>query len=275
MGASQSVMTPLQSFESQLVVIGGYNHNLCCRPFDDLHPGRACWWLCPGCCGPENRPPQGPQFDAAMNNGPLRQLLDEAKYLIGSARGECCGLCPCPSNYEAQALLNSQWTPRANAMLAPFGLRVRVDAWTEITYSGDGRPHKTEYLMIRFMAGPPAALLNAIEMERAMMTGMGAVVVLSGAPKIEYAPQQQFAVQSPVHGGFAQPGMQVAPMGMQPQLYYGGGAPSGYQQAAVVPMGYAQQGAQPPQQFFQPQPQQQPQQQLQQTQYYASAPGGY
>ena len=42
-------------------------------------------------------------------------------------------------------------------------------------------------------------------------------------------------------------------------------------------MGYAQQGAQPPQQFFQPQPQpqQQPQQQLQQTQYYASAPGGY
>ena len=78
--------------------------------------------------------------------------------------------------------------------------------------------------MIRFMAGPPAALLNAIEMERAMMTGMGAVVVLSGAPKIEYAPQQQFAVQSPVHGGFAQPGMQVAPMGMPPQLYYGGGA---------------------------------------------------
>ena len=283
MGAGNSApVSNMQQWESQLTMVGAYNDNLCCAPLHSLHPGSCCYRVC-GCGGPDMRPPAGPLWEAALHGSPLRQLLDEARCIVEGAPGDCCGACPCPDNYAAQALLNSQWTPRANEQLAPFGLRARVDAWTVVSYNDKGERSETKYLMIRFLAGSPAVLRQLVEMDRAMATG-GAVVlaggpvavsVVSGEPKLPgaygqqpqqlymqqqqqqqpYMQQQQpqyMAAQGPAYYGGGAPAYVPPGAAQQPQPYYAGapsyqqqlaGGAPGYQQQQAVPMGFEHSGA--------------------------------
>ena len=177
MGGSSSKPSPaaarLEELQASgaLQMVGGVSHNLCCAPCDSMYSGRQCYWLCdaPGCpcpAGAESRPPEGAEWERAQA-GPLPALLAEARAIIAQSRGRCCCcLCPCPNNYIAQRnLMDSGWTARANAQLAPIGLRVRVDAWTETTSDGRGGTTRTDYLMLRFLRGAQGVLLESQALE--------------------------------------------------------------------------------------------------------------
>jgi hypothetical protein len=204
--------------EAELQFVGAISLNLCCgicAPCDCCAP---CGMLCRGvslffhycCCDflcqdddDQDRDPAGPDWERALKSGPLRRLLAEAQNIVRSTPPSPANFFPGP--FQFQMSLNQQWTPRANVALMPYGLRARVDAWTEEIRTEDGIFY-VPIFMIRFFRGDPNVLQQLLQFDSALVPGVAVVVAL----------QPQF----PLAGG----GMATASPLMQMQTSHAGGS---------------------------------------------------
>ena len=102
--------------------------------------GAVQWSSCPccGCCRAIGSPDDTPAYRDALRGG-FGDLLNEALLLVNSpAVPVCCGCCR--DVHRQKAVLDEQWTARANALLKRHGLRCEVLAWHTYDNHGD-HPH--------------------------------------------------------------------------------------------------------------------------------------
>ena len=202
--------------EAELQFVGSISLNLCCgicAPCDccapcDMLCRAPCHMLCRGvslfchylfcdCWSQDDddqvRDPAGPDWERALKSGPLRGLLADAQNIVRSTPPPPAQFCAGP--FQFQMSLNQQWTPRANVALMPYGLRARVDAWTEEVTNEDGT-HYVPIFMIRFFRGDPDVLQQLLQYDSALLPGVAVVVAqqpqfpLAGAGTATESPLQ-------------------------------------------------------------------------------------
>lgn len=197
---------------------GGVDKPACCTSLNAFRVPWPCH-CCGGDCACCPHSPRGDAWDRALANG-FGALLAEASAIAGTFRLGASGYVALAELAAVRArALEEQWTPRANAFLAAFGLRAAAFAWVEDTRDDKGnKTGEVTRTALQFYSGAaqPGAF-GVPQVAPGFAPAFGALpqgVAYNSFPEYGVSPQPAFGVQpahAPQGGGGFYPAPAAAP----------------------------------------------------------------